>query len=480
MLPSRSAPGGLGRVRAAYGWMEVDPTTGRIDSVHRVRSPGDLPPDIEGGPGTFILPGLVDAHLHLPQFDSIGVEGATLLDWLSRSIFPAEARWADPAYAEAMGERVARLLLSHGTTAVAAFGTVHAEGTRRAAMALARAGLCGFVGQTLMDRRGSAPDKLLRPTEDLLREAREAVTLGPAWAGTGQEGSVGGARILPSLNPRFALCCTPELMSGVAWMAHNVAPRNGQPPHSTCLIHTHWAETMEECRQVARIYGVSPDAAGYLEVYRRAGLIGGRAKHVRTLLAHGVQATPSEGARLAKDPGAVVVHCPTANLFLHSGMMRRPNLRGATIALGSDVAGGPDISMVRVARAMIDTAHATALAAVVGHRRPKDRGEVAVEVPTAEEAWWQITGGNARALGLAGVGVLEPGAWADVLMVRPTVPLPPFERMLSWLLHAWDERWLERTYTAGRLAWAAAAAGGTRPSPRPSGPRRAASEGVHT
>lgn len=480
MLPARTTPGTSPRVRAAYGWIEINPQTGRIDAVHRVRSPDDLPSDIEGGPDAFILPGLVDAHLHLPQFDSIGVEGVTLLDWLSGAIFPAEARWADPRYAAAMGERVARTLLSHGTTAVAAFGTVHAEGTRRAAAALARAGLCGYVGQTLMDRPspGTAPNDLVRSTDDLLREAREAMALGPDWAGAPEEacgwseGWVGGGvgRILPSLNPRFALSCTPELMAGVAWIARNVASRGGGYPR---IIHTHWAETVEECRQVGRLYGVTPDAAGYLEVYRRSGLIGGRkagGAGVRTLLAHGVQATPAEGARLARDPGAVVVHCPTANLFLHSGVMHRANLRGARMALGSDVAGGPEVSMVRVAKAMIDTAHAAALGAAGTRGRSAGAG---AGVPSAEEAWWQITGGNAAAVGMRGVGVIERGAWADVLVVRPRGPLPPFERALSWLLHAWDERWLERTYTAGRVAWSATGRVGVR-SGRSAGARRTA------
>ncbi len=487
MLPARSTTGTSPRVCAAYGWVEINPQTGRIDAVHKVRSPDDLPPGIEGGPGAFILPGLVDAHLHLPQFDSIGVEGVALLDWLSGAIFPAEARWADPRYAGAMGERVARTLLSHGTTAIAGFGTVHAEGTRRAAGALARAGLCGYVGQTLMDRPSpdSATNKLIRPTDDLLREAHQAMALGHDWAGAAgaEVGGVGGGvgRILPSLNPRFALSCTPELMSGVAWIARNVASPGGGGPR---LIHTHWAETVEECRQVGRLYGVTPDAAGYLEVYRRAGLIGGRRVGggggmrevgVRTLLAHGVQATPAEGARLARDAGVVVVHCPTANLFLHSGVMHRPNLRGARMALGSDVAGGPEVSMVRVAKAMIDTAHAAAFG------RAGTRGRSAwagAGVPSAEEAWWQITGGNAEALGMRGVGVMERGAWADVLVVRPRGPLPPFERALSWLLHAWDERWLERTYTAGRLAWSATAQVGVRPG-RLAGARRTAT-GVDT
>src|SRR4051812_21643798 len=46
-----------------------------------------------------LAPGLVDAHVHFPQIDMIGSHGAQLLPWLTRYPYPAEERYADPAYA---------------------------------------------------------------------------------------------------------------------------------------------------------------------------------------------------------------------------------------------------------------------------------------------------------------------------------------------------------------------------------------------
>src|SRR5437762_3329725 len=55
--------------------------------------------------------------------------------------------------------------------------------------------------------------------------------------------------------------------------------------------------------------------------------------------------------------GAVIAHGPTANRLLEAGEMDQGRALGAgvSVSLGSDVAGGPDRSMVRVARGMIET-----------------------------------------------------------------------------------------------------------------------------
>ena len=84
--------------------------TVRADRIASITDGLHPRPDF-GGPDHLICPGFVDTHVHLPQFDSIGIDGLELLDWLSTSIFPAEAKWADSDYAETMSRRVARELL---------------------------------------------------------------------------------------------------------------------------------------------------------------------------------------------------------------------------------------------------------------------------------------------------------------------------------------------------------------------------------
>lgn len=394
------------RVRLGYGSVHIK--GGRIDAVEEDDAAFDAPDTAIShafatarAADPVILPGFVDAHLHLPQFDSIGVAGLELLDWLEQVIFPAEARWESPDYARTMARRVGATLASVGTTSIAAFATVHAASTQAAIDELGTLGFTGTVGHVLMDRNG--PDALLRHGSDLASAAR----LSPSHA------------ILPSLAPRFAVACTPDLMRAAADLARE----------RKWWLQTHLAETPRECDLVKQLHG----GAGYVNVYQDCGVLGDK-----TILAHAIHLFDRDRSAIASTR-SVVAHCPTANRFLDAGVMGRAALAdaGVRIVLGSDVAGGPDRSMVRVARAMLESA--------------QQRGD---PVPSAEHAWAKITHAAAASLDFADTGALIPGRRADVLVVKPDLhgwleSVNP----LSALLYAWDDRWLVRTYLAGRLAY---------------------------
>lgn len=371
----------------------------RISAVEEGADPASA--DV-GGPGCLISPGFIDAHVHLPQFDSIGVEGLELLEWLDRVIFPAEARWADADYAGQMALRVARQLLSFGTTTIAAYGTVHHAGTQAAIEAIAETGLSGYVGQVLMDR--GAPPELVRPAGQLIEEAARLRECGP---------------VSPAVTPRFAISCSDGLLRS----AGELAARTGQ------LIQTHLAETVPECREVARLF----DGLRYTEVYERAGLL-----TQRSILGHGIQLDDDDRARLSR-AGATIAHCPTANRFLRAGSMdlARHRAAGIPLAIGSDVAGGPDRSMVRVARAMLETARS------LGNPNL-----------SAADAWAMITRGNAARLGLDDrTGSIEPGRAADLVLVGPDTAWLSGPDPLGAALWGWDDRWIQRVWAAGVERW---------------------------
>lgn len=390
-------PGGPASVRVEPGVVEI-----AGDRIVRVGAGSAEHADL-GGPDCLICPGFVDTHLHLPQFDSIGRDGLELLEWLQRVVFPAEAKWADAGYAGAMAARVARQLLGVGTVGVGAYATVHERGARAAIEALGAAGMRGYVGQVLMDR-GAPPELLGRAGELVAQASRQR----------------GVGRIAPAVTPRFAVSCTDELLRG----AGKLAAATGW------AVQTHLSETERECAVVGELFG----GVTYTEVYERAGLLTNR-----TLLGHGIWLSDAERARIAA-AGSVVAHCPTANLFLGAGAMDRAahHRVGVRTSLGTDVAGGPDRSMVRVARAMIETAKRLG-------RTP----------PGAPECWWQITAGNAAAMDFADGGRLEAGAAADVLVIRPDVPWSADAEGLATLLYAWDDRWLKATIAAGRTVYTA-------------------------
>lgn len=392
-LLDTSGPSGASLFR---GYIDI-----RLGSITEVGEGTPILPSDLGDDDCIVMPGFVDAHLHLPQFDSIGIGGLTLLEWLDRAIFPAEARWADVAFASSMTRRVVRQLLGFGTTSFAAYATVHHASAQAAIDTASEFGVRAAIGQVLMDRR--APADLVRPAPQLLKEAASLRPRG---------------RVAPAITPRFAVSCTPELLEGAGRLASS----------SKSLVQTHLAETQEECALIGELF----EGDCYVNVYEKAGLL-----TKRTILGHGIWLDDTDRALLARRHSAIA-HCPAANDFLGAGSMNRAALldAGVKVALGSDVAGGPDRSMVRVARAMLETA-----------RRRSD------PPPTPADCWRQITATNAQVLRFEDVGSLAVGKSADVLVIKPDIPIDctRSDQALSTLLYAWDDRWIEAVIVQGRM-----------------------------
>lgn len=399
---------GSNSVRLEQGWLEVN------GPLIVKRGIGNCPHQADlGDDQTLISPGFIDAHVHLPQFDIIGAEGMTLLDWLQTAVFPAEAHWEDPTFAEAMIARVYRQFISFGTTSFLAFATVH---HRSAILAMEMARAHGFrcaIGQVLMDR--NAPEEVIRPAAQLAGEAEKILT----WPDDKAASRVSGA-----LAPRFAISCSEALLEAAGRLAKRFNP----------LIETHLAETRQECELAKRLF---PNSANYAQVYERFGLI-----TPKTLLGHCVWIDDVE-RRLLSHRQSIAVHCPTANTFLRSGTFDLHSARASNVrlALGSDVGGGPERSMIRVAKAALDTAI---------HRQDPP--------PTAAQMWWQLTAGNAQALGWENfIGRMEPGMEADLCVIRPSIPWQSAPDPLAAVFHAWDDRWIKHVFIGGKIAYSAPA-----------------------
>lgn len=404
LVPGSLSPSGsaaaITRAELRLGWLRLD--GGRIAEL-RLGEP-HARPDI-GGEDFLITPGFTDIHLHLPQFDCIGQGGLTLLDWLHRVVFPAEARWADADYAGQMAEKVARQLIGFGTTRVAAYATVHHAAAQNAIDALGAAGLKGHVGQVLMER--NAPAELCRPGAQLISEAAALRS---------------SRAIQPSVNPRFAVSCGIELLAASAQLANSTGR----------IIQTHYAEMLAECAMVRELFG----GKSYTQVYREAGLL---TRH--TILAHAVYTSDADRHAI-RDAGTMIAHCPTANSFLRSGRMDWPALEAidAAVGLGSDVAGGPERSMVRVARASLE-----------------NRAELGRATSAADSSrlWAQITWLNAALLGDGLGSILAQHASPEVLVIRPDIRWRDLPDPLGALLWAWDDRWIRTVLIDGAPAYQA-------------------------
>lgn len=321
-----------------------------------------------------VLPGFVDTHVHFPQIRVIGGLGMPLLDWLDRRALPEEARLADRPYAEQVAGEFVSALAASGTTSALVFGS-HFAGAVDALFGQAeRVGLRVTSGLVVSDR-------ILR--EDLLttpqRCVTESVELAKRWHDAG--------RLRYAVTPRFSLSCSDDLLQA----CHDVLQ---EVP--AAFVTSHVNENVDEVAQVTSMFGTT-----YVDTYHRHGLLG-----PRTVLAHNVHPVDSELALMAAQ-GASVAHCPSSNSALGSGMfpMRSHLAAGVRFALGTDVGGGTNFSMLR-----------EGLQAYFVQRL---RGADGVEL-TAAHLLWLATAAGAQALGLSQAGDLSVGKEFDAVHLRAT------------------------------------------------------------
>lgn len=396
----------------------VPNTTVRIDDAGRIAQlgTGAASGDVVGGPGCWILPGFIDAHLHLPQWDRRGIDGLPVLQWQEQVGFPSEQRLANPETAAALAESFARGVMANGTTTVVAFGSSLASEVDISFGVFARTGLRAIYGLTLNDM--DMPADLLQDADKALDDSR---ALAAKWHGKEN------GRLLYAFSPRTSIRCSEKLLRGAATLADMLQ----------CYLQTHVADSTDELDEVRARF---PDQLDEVELFSELGMLGRR-----TILAHGVF-LDHHSRREVAESGASLVHCPVGNLFRESGLMdyvaRRSD--GIRIALGSSIAGGFEPFMPRVAVEGLQTAKAIRV-----HSLPRRGGTVLAPA----EAWWMLTAGGAAAIGLANqIGTLAPGYQADCLVVRPEkwiADLPP-EQQVSALLYTITSQQIEHVYIAGK------------------------------
>ena len=363
----------------------------------RAAHPEAVVSDLRGG---FLLPGLIDAHVHFPQLRVLGALGQSLLDWLERYALPEEARMADQAYARAIARQFVHALASHGTTTALVFGAHFAPATAALFEEASAVGLRIASGLVLSDRH-------LRPELHQTPEAayRDSAELIRRYHGRG--------RLLYAVAPRFALSASEAMLEVGQTLLRE---------HPGLRFQTHINENRIEVAEVAKAF---PWASDYLAIYERFGLC-----RPGSVLAHNVHATAPELARLAAG-GAAVAHCPSSNAALGSGLfpLRRHVEAGVRVALGTDVGGGVGFGLLR-----------EALQCYLMQR-------IAPEgmLLNAAHLLYLATRAGAEALGLADeTGDFQPGKAADFVYLRPPATGP----LAAVVEHAEDpERILAALFT---------------------------------
>lgn len=362
--------------------------------------------------GRLIVPGFIDAHVHFPQLEVMGAWGEQLIGWLERHTFPMEQRFADPDYAAERAETFLDELLARGTTSAAVYASSHRASAEALFAAAASRRLRLFAGKVLMDR--NAPAALCDSAESGARDSRALIE---QWHGRDRLGY--------AITPRFAATSTPAQLRAAGELL---------AAHADVLLQTHLAENQDEIAWVRELF---PEARDYTDVYDHFGLLG-----PRTLLGHGIHLSDEELEVLAARR-AVIVFCPSSNLFLGSGLLDLARLEAAGVrtALATDVGGGSSLSMLA--------------AAADAYRVLQLQGQSLDPL----DALYRITLGNARALGIERhVGNFAPGREADLVVLDASVPSllahraehceAPADLLFAHMMLG-DERSVTQTYILG-------------------------------
>jgi guanine deaminase len=322
-----------------------------------------------------VFPGLIDLHTHAPQYPAVARGTSELLPWLRQYIFPLEREFTGPRGRREAAAFIAELA-RHGTTTAMLYTAVFEDSCDAIFQAAAEKGLRAFIGKMMMDVGSYGPHQ---PSKILSISLAETERLIKKWHGAND------GLIEYAVSPRFAVSCSEKLMRRAGELANEYGT----------YIQTHLAENREEIEKVRNLF---PDAQDYTDVYARCGLLG-----PRTVLGHCLHLSPREHEVIAA-AGAAVAHCPTANLFLRSGILPLDTVRaaGIRVGLGSDVAAGAELNLWRVMRAAVESQTARSFY------------EPAVAALTPAGALHLATQGAATALGRGrALGSFEIGKEAD-------------------------------------------------------------------
>ncbi|MCG6856871.1 MAG: guanine deaminase [Salaquimonas sp.] len=362
-----------------------------------------------------VMPGFIDAHLHFPQYRMIAAFGKDLLDWLNRYTFVEEQRYADYEFAQMAATKFLDELIRNGITSCLAFSTIHPVALDALFEEAQKRGMALVSGKTMMDC--NAPKGLSDTAETGYRQSKELID---KWHGVG--------RLQYAITPRFAVTSSEAQLEATGALKRE---------YPDLVLQTHLSENHAEIAAVANSFPWSKD---YTDVYDHYGLLSEKA-----FFAHGIHLSERELARMS-ETGAAIVHCPTSNNFLGSGLFRYHHAREAgrpvSVAVGSDVGGGTNHSTLATLR------DAYVVSQLVGHRI------------TAFDAFYLSTLGNARLLHLDHeIGSLAAGHSADLVVLDPeATPIMATRHALSGSLHdelfalmiMGDDRAVTETWIAGK------------------------------
>lgn len=327
-------------------------------------------------PQGLIAPAFFDMHFHWVQDDVREMPKASLLEWLEKYTFPAEAKFKSPSYARRKARAFFKRLVSVGTLGGACYSSIHEHALDRAMEEVVGDVL---VGNVLMTQE--SPEALLQTESEAVRIARRAM-------------QKYGHRYV--LTPRFA----------IATDAQTMTVTGAEADKRKIFKQSHLSENVGEIDFVLSQYRKLPRfkrVRNYTEIYQKTKMLG-----PRTLMGHAIHLSEAE-LKLLSRTRTCLIHCPTSNaphgeLGLGSGLFdfKRAERHGIRWALGSDIGGGPFLSMLDVMQSFF-----------LQNRRAKRSGATYVR------ALYRATLAGAEILGVQQrAGNLSPGKEANFVVLE--------------------------------------------------------------
>ena len=341
--------------------------------------------------GQYLMPGLIDLHVHAPQWPQAGnALNVPLYEWLQAYTFPLEAKYADLAFAKKSYTSLVDTLVANGTTTTMYFATVHLESTKVLADICLAKGQRALVGKVAMDNPDECPEYYrdasvqqgLDDTRTLIDYIREL---------PGNENQ----RVLPVVTPRFIPSCTDEMLSGLAQLAEEY----------DCHVQTHCSESDWEHDYVINRHGKrDTQSLNHFKLLTD-----------KTVLAHSCFIT-DEDMRTIKQQESGIAHCPISNAYFANGVFpaRQALDLELNVGLGTDVAGGTTPSLLENCGAAI-TASRYLEGGVDTEISAAERGKPQARIDF-KEAFWMATTGGGKALNL-NIGLLKAGYAFDAIVI---------------------------------------------------------------
>ncbi|AYU80577.1 guanine deaminase, putative [Leishmania donovani] len=385
--------------------------------------------------GQYLIPGLIDLHVHAPQWPQLGMALDKSLDtWLQQYSFPLEARYKDLEFAEKSYSSLVSALLANGTTTVAYFASIHLEASLLLARICLEKGQRAVVGRVAMDLADQCPE--------YYRDASPKESVAQSEAFVQQVRALKGnteGLVLPAVIPRFIPSCSDAALRGLGELAKSYG----------CHVQTHCSESDWEHNHVIERCGKHDALA--LDDF---GLL-----TRRTVLAH-CNYLSTEDMQLVKARGAAVGHCPLSNFYFSGAVfpLKKALDMGVHVGMGTDISGGPSASLFDACRYALAAGRALE-SGTDPCLSATERSQHSGARVSSVEAFFVATANGGISLDLK-VGRIAPGYMFDVLVIDTTLPnsslmifegIDTLEDVFQKIVYNAAPHNILRTYVNGRL-----------------------------